>query len=92
VENFDCEKINSRILIEESIWLNLNMQTIITIKPILHLGEEQLAIFFPFNKSIDYAIRSVVQSKNSFSLLLQKDSTYFFKNNNQNTVRIYYEH
>jgi hypothetical protein len=45
VENFDCEKINSRILIEESIWLNLDMQTIITIKPILHRGEEQLAIF-----------------------------------------------
>ena len=35
------------------------MQTIITIKPILHRGEEQLAIFFPFNKTIDYAVRSV---------------------------------
>ncbi len=35
------------------------MQPIITIKPILHRGEEQLAIFFPFNKSIDYAVRSV---------------------------------
>src|SRR6188472_609071 len=35
------------------------MQTIITIKPILHRGEEQLAIFFPFNKNIDYAVRSV---------------------------------
>jgi len=46
-------------LIEESIWLNLDMQTIITIKPILHRGEEQLAIFFPFNKTIDYAVRSV---------------------------------
>ena len=45
LENFDCEKINSRILIEESIWLNLDMQTIITIKPILPRGEEQLAIF-----------------------------------------------
>ena len=40
-------------LIEESIWLNLDMQTIITIKPILHRGVEQLAIFFPFNKDID---------------------------------------
>ena len=47
------------LLIEESIWLNLDMQTIITIKPILHRGEEQLAIFFPFNKNIDYAVRSV---------------------------------
>ena len=35
------------------------MQAIITIKPILHRGEEQLAIFFPFNKNIDYAIRSI---------------------------------
>jgi len=45
MENFDCEKINSIILIEKSIWLNLDMETIITIKPILHRGEEQLAIF-----------------------------------------------
>ena len=35
------------------------MQTIITIKPILHRSEEQLAIFFPFNKNIDYAVRSI---------------------------------
>jgi len=47
------------MLIEESIWLNLDMQVIVTIKPILHRGEEQLAIFFPFNKNIDYAIRSI---------------------------------
>jgi len=40
----------------------------------------------------DPAGTEVLQSKNSFSLFLQKDSTYFFKNNNQNTVRIYYEH
>jgi hypothetical protein len=45
MENFDCEKINVRILIEESIWLNLDMEIIITIKPILHRGEEQLEIF-----------------------------------------------
>jgi site-specific recombinase XerD len=35
------------------------MQTIITIKPILHRGEEHLAIFFPFTGNIDYAIRSI---------------------------------
>jgi len=35
------------------------METTITIKPILHRGEEQLAIFFPFNKNIDYAVRSI---------------------------------
>ena len=52
LENFDCEKINSRILIEESIWLNLDMETTITIKPILHRGEEQLAIFFPLIKTL----------------------------------------
>jgi len=48
-----------RSLIEESIWLNLDMQTIITIKPILHRGEEQLAIFFPFTRIIDYAVRGI---------------------------------
>jgi len=48
-----------RSLIEKTIWLNLDMQTIITIKPILHRSEEQLAIFFPFNKNIDYAVRSI---------------------------------
>ena len=52
MENFDCEKINSLILIEESIWLNLDMENTITIKPILHRGEEQLAIFFPLIKTL----------------------------------------
>jgi len=50
-------------LIEESIWLNLDMQTIITIKPILHRGEEQLAISFPFTRIIDYAVRGIKGSK-----------------------------
>jgi len=35
------------------------MQTTITIKPIHHRGEEKLAIFFPFVKAVDYAVRSI---------------------------------
>jgi len=73
------------LLIEESIWLNLDMQTIITIKPILHRGEEQLAIFFPFNKNIDYAVRSVkgvkwTQTYKCWYLPLNKESFETVKN------------
>jgi len=35
------------------------METAITIKPIHHRGEEKLAIIFPFDKTIDYAVRSI---------------------------------
>jgi len=31
----------------------------ITIKPIHHRGEEKLAIIYPFEKSIDYVVRSI---------------------------------
>ena len=31
----------------------------ITIKPIHHFGEERLAIIFPFEKSVEYAVRSI---------------------------------
>ena len=31
----------------------------ITIKPIHHLGEEKLAIIFPFDKTVDHAVRSI---------------------------------
>ena len=55
------------------------METTITIKPILHRGEEQLAIFFPFNKNIDYAVRSIkrikwTQTYKCWYLPLNKDS------------------
>jgi site-specific recombinase XerD len=35
------------------------MQTTITIKPIIHRNEEQLAIIFSFDKAINYAVRSI---------------------------------
>ena len=45
---------SSSIIIDRRKYLvKLDMQTIITIKQILHRGVEQLAIFFPFNKDID---------------------------------------
>ena len=31
----------------------------ITIKPIHHRGEEKLAIIFPFDKTVDHAVRSI---------------------------------
>lgn len=35
------------------------MQANITFRPIHHRGEEKLAIYFPFKKEIDYALRSI---------------------------------
>lgn len=57
MENFYRKEIS--IQLAKSNWVNLGMQTTITIKPILHRGEEHLAILFPFNRNIDYAVRSI---------------------------------
>ena len=59
------------------ICINLNMQ--ITIKPIHHRGEEKLAIIFPFDKTVDYAVRSIkgikwTQTHKCWYLPLNKES------------------
>ena len=51
----------------------------ITIKPIHHRGEEKLAIIFPFEKNIDYAVRSIkgikwTQTYKCWYLPLSKES------------------
>ena len=39
--------------------LNFNVKVTITFKPIHHGGEEKLAIYFPFDKIVDTAVRSI---------------------------------
>jgi len=55
------------------------MKATIKLKPIIHRGEEQLAIIFPFDKEIDYVIRSLkeikwTQTHKCWYLPLNKDS------------------
>jgi site-specific recombinase XerD len=50
-----------KIIVHFQTWnyINLKMQTTITLKPLQHRGEEKLAIFFPFDRQIDYAVRNI---------------------------------
>ena len=67
----------------------------ITIKPVHHRGEEKLAIIFPFDKAIDYAVRSIkgikwTQTHKCWYLPLNKESFEIVSTRLKNTGKLEY--